>query len=157
MPSDELASTRPVSVAPEDPPVHVLIADPPPVQQQPARPRSKAGLLVAALVVVGGLAGAGVFVMRSQGQGGSSGAQANQSTATLELHSRPEGASIFVDGRPTGLKTPATISGLPVGRTLKLRIDADGYLPVSRETTPTSGPSETLSFTLEPAPGRSDK
>ena len=113
---------------------------------------------MAALVAVAGLAGAGVFVMRSQGPGGSSGsAQSNQSTATLELHSRPEGASIFVDGRPTGLKTPATISGLPVGRTLKLRIDAEGYLPVSRETTPTSGPAETLSFTLEPVPGRSDK
>ena len=160
MPYDEMASTRPVSVAPEDPPPNVVIADLPPIPQparEPVRARSKAGVLVAALVTVAGLAGAGVFVMRSQGPGSSGSAQSNQSTATLELHSRPEGASIFVDGRPTGLKTPATISGLPVGRTLKLRIDAEGYLPVSRETTPTSGPTETLSFTLEPAPGRSEK
>ncbi len=68
--------------------------------------------------------------MRGQGQGGRRAASSpNQSTATLELHSRPEGASIFVDGRPTGLKTPATISGLPVGRTLKLRIAAEGLSP----------------------------
>jgi serine/threonine protein kinase len=170
LPNDELASTRPVSVSPEGAPLEDRPAPPPAIAplspplplplpgQQAPRARSKAPVIVAALVVLGGLAGAGVFVMRGQGQGGaSSSASANQSTATLEIHSRPEGASIFVDGRPTGLKTPATISGLPVGRTLNLRIAGEGFRPISRETTPTSGPPETLSFTLEPASARSDK
>ncbi|MES1208261.1 MAG: PEGA domain-containing protein, partial [Pseudomonadota bacterium] len=163
VPADELASTRPVSVSPDGTPAAASPAPASPAayaapSAPPPRGRSKAGLVIGSLVVLAGLAGMGVLVMRGQGQGGpAAGAQSIQSTATLELHSRPEGASIFVDGRPTGLKTPATLSGLPVGRTLKLRIDHEGYRPVSRETTPTVGAPQPLSFTLEPAPGRSDK
>ncbi len=155
VPADELASTRPVSVSPDGSPVE--IAAPAPAAPEPPRRRSRAGLLIGSLAALAALAGAGVFVMRGQPGGEPAGAPSNQSTATLELHSRPEGASIFVDGRPTGLKTPATISGLPVGRTLKLRIDGEGYRPVSREATPTAGPPQTLSFTLEPDPGRNGK
>ncbi len=166
MPYDENASTRPVSVVdqgaptaerPLPQPVPLLV--PLPLQPQAPRPRSKAPARIAlSLVVLAGLGAAGMFVMRGQGPGGAStAAPAVQTTATLEVHSQPEGASIFVDGRPTGLKTPATISGLPVGRTLKLRIAGEGYRPVSRDATPTAGPPQTVSFTLEPAPARSDK
>jgi len=42
-----------------------------------------------------------------------------------------------------------------VGKTLKLSIDRDGFRPVSRETTLTSGQPQVLSFTLDPVPGTS--
>lgn len=106
-------------------------------------------LLVGCLAAVATLGAIVAHAMRSTPPVAVSG----QTTGSLEVHSRPEGASIFVDGRPTGLKTPATLGGLPVGRTLKLRIDREGFRAVSRETTLTSGQPQTLSFTLESVPG----
>jgi serine/threonine protein kinase len=119
--------------------------------------RSRPALLVGALLAVAALAGIGAVAMRAQRLPRAPGPTSGQTTASIELHSRPEGASIFVDGRPTGLRTPATLTGLPVGRTLRLRIDRSGYQAVSRETTPVSSEPQTISFTLEPVPpGRSE-
>jgi hypothetical protein len=53
-------------------------------------------------------------------------------TATLAIRSRPAGAAIVVDGQPSGLTTPATLSGLRVGHTVELRLDKPGYAPASR-------------------------
>jgi hypothetical protein len=51
---------------------------------------------------------------------------------TVAIRSRPPGAAIVIDGQPSGLSTPATLSGLRVGRTVELRLDKSGYAPVSR-------------------------
>lgn len=176
MPTDEMASTRRVSVI-EEPPPEEMRPPPPPRSQArmpaapreearsvpapapapaPARPRSRAPMLIGALVVVAGIGGAVAFTMRGAGPGSSPATAPVQTTASLELHSQPEGASVFVDGRPTGLKTPASLTGLPVGATVKLRIDLEGYRPVSRETALSSGQPQTLSFPLEPMPARSN-
>jgi hypothetical protein len=49
------------------------------------------------------------------------------------------------------------LSGLPAGRTVKLRIDLPGYLPASRETTLGAGQPQTLSFALERASEAPDR
>ncbi len=69
--------------------------------------------------------------------------------ASLDLQSQPRGASIFVDGRPTGLKTPAMLracrraSSEASRRPGRLR---GGH----QETTLIAGQPQNLSFTLQP-------
>jgi hypothetical protein len=48
----------------------------------------------------------------------------------LELRSQPAGASILIDGNPTGLATPATITGLPPDRTIEVRLEKPGFRTV---------------------------
>ena len=140
---ENLTSTRPVAVA--APPVDL-----------PASPRGGATRIVVlgSLIAVAGLGGLGALVMRGEGPAaGSATSGAAQATTSIDLRSQPAGASIFVDGRPTGLKTPAVLDGLPVGRAVKLRLDLGGYAAASRETTLAAGQPQTLSFTLESATG----
>jgi hypothetical protein len=111
-------------------------------------------IVVGSLIAVGGLAVVGALAMRGEGaRAGLAPPAAASSTASLDLRSQPEGASIFVDGRPTGLKTPAVLGGLPAGRTVKLRLDLAGYAAASREATLAAGGPQTISFTLESAVG----
>jgi serine/threonine-protein kinase len=141
---DELTSTRRVSIT-----VHSG-------GTTGAAPRGGATrfVVVGSLVAVAGLAAVGALAMRGESlRGGAPAAGSAQATTSLELRSQPPGASIFVDGRPTGLKTPAVLGGLPVGRTVKLRLDLGGYTAASRETTLTAGQPQMLSFALESAMG----
>jgi serine/threonine protein kinase len=141
---DDLSSTRPV-------PVTV-----PPSASTGAGARGGATriLVVGSLIAVAGLGGLGALAMRGESPpAGSATSLAAQATTNIDLRSAPAGASIFVDGRPTGLKTPAVLAGLPVGRTVKLRLDLGGYAVASKETTLTAGQPQTLSFTLESAMG----
>jgi serine/threonine-protein kinase len=111
-------------------------------------------VVVGSLVAVAGLCGVGALAMRGESlHAGAPGAGSARATTSLDLRSQPPGASIFVDGRPTGLKTPAVLGGLPVGRTVTLRLDLGGYTAASRETTLTAGQPQTLSFALESAMG----
>ena len=137
---DDLTSTRPVSTAP------------PP--NAGAGPVTRGGatriLVVGSLIAVAGLGGIGALAMRGESPpAGTATSAAVRATTSIDLRSQPAGASIFVDGRPTGLKTPAVLDGLPVGRTVKLRVDLGGYAPGSKETTLTAGQPQTVSFTLE--------
>jgi hypothetical protein len=110
-------------------------------------------VLVASLTAVAGLAAIGAVMFRGAARGsGAIEAAAPAATASLDLRSQPAGASIFVDGAPTGLKTPAVLSGLPTGRTVTLRLDLAGYVGASKQTTLTAEPQR-LSFTLDPALG----
>ena len=49
--------------------------------------------------------------------------------ASLTLNSDPPGAQIFIDGDPSGLTTPSTLTGLRAGRPLEIRLDKDGFRP----------------------------
>ena len=70
-------------------------------------PRRRAGRWAASVVVAGGrVAGERSFLGRVRQRA------AGRATATLEIQSRPAGRHIFVDGSPSGLRTPA---GLPTG------------------------------------------
>ncbi|HTB56584.1 MAG TPA: serine/threonine-protein kinase [Polyangia bacterium] len=141
---DDLISTRPVSIS--EPSGAGSGAS--------ARGGATRIVVVGSLIAVAGLGGIGALAMRAQSShAGTATSTAAQATTSLDLRSQPAGASIFVDGRPTGLQTPAVLDGLPVGRTVKLRLDLGGYAPASKETTLGAGQSQTLSFTLESATG----
>ena len=135
---DDLTSTRPVPIA------------------APASVGAGSGargatriVVVGSLLAVASLGAIGALAMRGESQSADTAtSRAAQGTTSIDLRSQPSGASIFVDGRPTGLKTPAVLDGLPVGRAVRLRLDLDGYAPVSKETTLAAGQPQTLSFTL---------
>lgn len=141
----ELVSTRRMSVVPRTEASGVAS----PRASRPARI-----VLVASLTAVAGLVAVGAVLLRGAvGRSSAAAAPAAQATSDLDLRSQPAGASIFVDGTPTGLRTPAVLSGLPVGRTITLRLDLAGYAGASKQTTLEAGQPQRLSFTLEPAVG----
>jgi serine/threonine protein kinase len=66
----------------------------------------------------------------------------------LEVLSTPDGAAVFVDGEPTGLRTPVTLKGLARDRKLKLRVEKAGFAGQEREIELAQGSVETLAFEL---------
>ena len=46
---------------------------------------------------------------------------------SLRVSSKPSGAKIYLNGKSTGKKTPATLADLKIGNTYKLRLDMNGY------------------------------
>jgi serine/threonine protein kinase len=108
--------------------------------------------LVAALAIGAGAVAGGIAMFRDRGPSAAAGAPGGATTA-LELRSQPPGAYIVIDGSPTGLKTPATLTGLPVGRSVRIGLDKEGYGPVSQQTMLQEGAARTLSFTLTAATG----
>ena len=141
----ELISTRRVSVVAQP-----ETADP---AASPRASRPGRIVLVASLTAVIGLVAVGGLLRGTITGPRLTAGPAVQATAGLDLRSQPAGASIFVDGTPTGLTTPAVLSGLPVGRTITLRLDLAGYTGVSKQTTLTEGQPQRLSFTLASAVG----
>jgi hypothetical protein len=77
---------------------------------------------------------------------------AAHATARLEINSEPPGAHVFVDGSPSGLKTPAVLAGLTVGDEVAIRLDKDGYEPATRQLRVAERPPA-LSLTLRPTLG----
>lgn len=69
-------------------------------------------------------------------------------TAALSVTSTPSGASIFLDGRASGKKTPATIADLKIGATYNIRLDLDGYESAYRKKTVRKD-SESVSVALK--------
>jgi serine/threonine protein kinase len=76
-----------------------------------------------------------------------------RSTGSLFIESQPRGADVFVDGTPSGLKTPAVLTGLKVGGTVQLRLDKEGFEPATEATRIEPGPRRTLTFHLHAAGG----
>jgi serine/threonine protein kinase len=60
---------------------------------------------------------------------------------TLELASTPAGAAIFIAGEPTGLKTPATVTGVHPGE-VAIRLELAGHVP--KAVTVSVSPGQTL-------------
>jgi serine/threonine-protein kinase len=83
----------------------------------------------------------------------SSPTSAASAAAKLEVQSRPPGAQVFVDGSPSGLKTPAVLSGLPVGRVVSIRLDFPGYQPATEQARLESGQTGRLTIALRQAVG----
>ncbi len=70
-------------------------------------------------------------------------------SGSLKVSSKPDGASIFVNGKDYG-KTPAVLSDLPLGEELTVRIEKRGYenvvLPIKlSKNRPTAPVNVTLS------------
>jgi hypothetical protein len=110
-----------------------------------SRARSSLVAFWVMLLVVGIAAGV-AYVVVTRGGGGDKAAPASARTS-LEITSRPPGASITIGGEPTGLKTPATLTGLTV-RDLDLRLELpDHKILTTRVSVPASG-SATKHFEL---------
>jgi len=51
---------------------------------------------------------------------------------SIKISSTPPGASIFINGKPTGKTTPATISGLEQGKNYTISLSKNGYESTAR-------------------------
>jgi eukaryotic-like serine/threonine-protein kinase len=90
--------------------------------QQRARKRTRA-LAAAALLVLG--AGGGILYAQASGK-----AQAPSPVsayATLAIESDPSVASVWVSGELQGDKTPVTLTKLPLGKTVEIRVTKEGF------------------------------
>ena len=114
-------------------------------------PTRTAAFGAAAVVVVFMLLGLGYLLMRSPSAAKVTETQVVQ--ASIKLDSRPSGAAIFVRGEPTGLVTPATLTGLPPGD-IEVRIELAGHTPAARTFNLKSGESATHLFELGSESGR---
>jgi hypothetical protein len=77
---------------------------------------------------------------------------AGRADARVDVRSAPPGASIFVDGEPTGQRTPAVLKGLPL-RPLHVRVAKAGFVPQQREVELASGAVATLLYELSASDG----
>lgn len=55
------------------------------------------------------------------------------SITTAEIVSRPAGARIFLNGKNTGLRTPAKLTDLEIGKIYTIRLEKANFEPYSRE------------------------
>jgi hypothetical protein len=102
----------------------------------PVAPPSKTPWIVAiaAIVLVAGI-GAGIyFKQQKQREAEAAEARAVRS-GTIEIHSVPEGASIWLNDAPTPYHTPYVMRNLPTGRGVRyaIRLNAEGYDPVTQD------------------------
>ncbi|HEY7372255.1 MAG TPA: protein kinase [Polyangia bacterium] len=116
------------------------------------RSSTRLPLVLGVVLVLGGLGVAGAVAMRGE-RSFSEGAapRAGRATATLEIQSEPAGAHIFVDGSPSGLRTPATLTGLAVGITVRVSLDKPGYEPAAEAVNLADARPRTISLTLKQA------
>ncbi len=74
-------------------------------------------------------------------------------SASVFVTSRPQGASIIVDGQNTGRSTPALIPQVEPGTEVSIAIELPGYrAPTAQLVEATAVPQNELSFQLEPEP-----
>lgn len=71
----------------------------------------------------------------------------------ISVRSTPDGALVFVDGEPTGLRTPALLKGVAVDRSLEVRVDKTGYRSQRRGLSVKGSAVETVSFVLPASDG----
>ena len=108
-----------------------------------------AGIGAVVLAVGLGIAATGKFSGKSGGAGGP--APAGMAAAVLDVRSQPAGAHIFVDGSPSGLKTPAVLRSLPTSRGLEIRLDLPGYATATETVQLADGQTRLLSLVLRDA------
>lgn len=127
--SDLPAPARALPLAEVTPPMgEAPLARPefPPMVAAPPPPRRGLGRLwLAAVMILGVLSMAGLAYLALPLILGPDGPQ-------LSIKSTPPGARIFVDGRLQEGSTPLTLTGLEPGRNYEIRIEREGYEPVSR-------------------------
>ncbi len=113
-----------------------------PFSLPPVVPLLAAGLLLAGLAI-------GILALVL---GGSDGEEvATKATGVIEVSSKPAGGDIYLDGRPTGLKTPATLKDQPIETILSIAVRRPGYLsgPSIKAQIPQLTLRTTARFTLQ--------
>ncbi len=73
-------------------------------------------------------------------------------TITTIIETEPAGANILVNGKNTGLKTPAKLSNLPPGSESKIKITLSGYQAVERTFRPEPGRVTEMRLVLKQIP-----
>lgn len=112
--------------------------------------RSQRVLMIAlAAVMVAGIAGGLTFMTRRSSEP----SVAKPSPGVVLLDSTPPGAAVFVAGEPTGLKTPAALSGI-TSKQLSVRLELAGHAPVTRAIDVLAGTTVSAQIVLAPLRGR---
>lgn len=71
-------------------------------------------------------------------------------TGELNIITEPSGAAISMDGMPTGLRTPAILRNLPVGKDLRITLSKPGFQDFEETINLTSAKPQRLSTRLGP-------
>jgi serine/threonine protein kinase len=136
-----------LAAAPSLPTRAAASVEAPPVRRPPA------WMVGAMLGICAVIAIASAVVMSSSGESSpvshaAPGSPAARHDGRVEVRSMPEGAAVFVDGEPTGLRTPVVLKGLADGHSLRLRVDKAGFASQEREITVVAGSVEAQTFEL---------
>jgi hypothetical protein len=127
-------------------------AEPPPLS--PPNERSPHTGLLAAMAAACVAIAIGIIVVSSSSTQRSPFAPPGQASPLLaaggrvDVRSTPDGAAVFVDGEPTGLRTPVILKGLAPGRTIHIRVEKAGFASQERQVQIVAGSLETRSFEL---------
>jgi serine/threonine protein kinase len=78
---------------------------------------------------------------------------AAQPSGGIDVRSTPPGAAVFIDGAPTGLRTPLVLRGLAADRALTVRVEKAGFAGQQRKIRPLAGALETALFDLVASQG----
>lgn len=125
----------------------VTAAVPAPAAQPPARKKKRWPWVLAALIVLGAGIGAAIsFIPQLRFWEKAVAPVSDVTTATI--NSEPQGASVFVDGRKTGLRTPAVIPSLEVGKSYRIRLEKEQFIPVDQMLTISSSLPLTVTIPL---------
>ncbi len=68
------------------------------------------------------------------------------------ISSNPQGADIFLNGRPTGLKTPAALNNLELHQTHQIRLMKNGFMIVETSYTPQTSDTQAIEIPLRELP-----
>jgi len=123
----------------------------------PARQLSR--WIVAALLATCAVIALGTVILLSSSDQGSPlrpvsrDSQPAARSGKVDVRSTPEGAAVFLDGEPTGLRTPVVLKGLAAGRSVRLRVDKAGFATQEREIQIVADSPRTLTFELLAADG----
>jgi serine/threonine protein kinase len=119
-----------------------------------AVPASRSRLLVALIIVTLGVVAAGaaylIFVIRRPEPAP---VVMSAAASTIQLETTPAGAAVFVSGEPTGLKTPAALTGI-TARQLSIRLELSGHVPVTENLEVPEGTTLTRHVALTALPAR---
>jgi serine/threonine protein kinase len=119
----------------------------------PRRSPTKLPIVLGVVLVLAGLGAVGVVALRGERSFSDAPTErSTRATASLEIRSEPSGAHVFVDGTPSGLRTPTVLTGLAAGSRVLVRLDKPGYEPVTEQVTLNDGKPRTISLTLRESP-----
>jgi len=152
LPFGATASARSVSsvvgAAPAPAPAALDFSAPAAARGHARRSSSLKQVVVAALAAAIVVVGAALLLTRSRAKIEAPPPAPVSTVAALSVTSEPPGAQIIIDGDPSGLTTPSTLTGLRAGKPLELRIDKVGFRPAIEKIELKPGETRSRSFRL---------